>query len=85
MTRAPCLVLVAALVGCGGDDSSSTEPLGGSLTVTGDVHDFQSGAVLDVAAMVSTTAPRKRSAVGGSSRATLSIVRAALARARCSQ
>jgi hypothetical protein len=56
MTRAPCLVLVAALFGCGGDDSSSTEPLGGSLTVTGDVHDFQSGAVLDVAAMVSTTA-----------------------------
>ncbi|HTL38773.1 MAG TPA: hypothetical protein VL326_36835 [Kofleriaceae bacterium] len=56
MTRAPCLLLVATLAACGGDDSSSTDPLGGSLTVTGSVVDFQSGTALDVAAMVSTTA-----------------------------
>jgi hypothetical protein len=55
MKRAPCLALIVAIAGCG-DDGSSTGPLGGSLTVTGDVHDFQSGAVLDVTAMVSTTA-----------------------------
>src|ERR1043165_6757810 len=56
MTRAPCLLLVATLAACGGDDSSTTDPLGGSLTVTGSVVDFQSGTALDVAAMVSTTA-----------------------------
>lgn len=54
--RAPHLILAIALVGCGSDNTPAGEPLGGSLMVIGDVHDFQSGAVLDKAATVSTTA-----------------------------
>lgn len=49
------LALVCALAACGSDNSSS-DVLGGSLTVDGDVHDFQTGAVLTSAASVSTTA-----------------------------
>jgi hypothetical protein len=50
-----CLVLLCALSACGSDNSSS-DVLGGSLTVDGDVYDFQTGAVLTSAASVSTTA-----------------------------
>ena len=48
--------LVVVAIGCGGDDSSTSDggPLGGSLTVTGDVVDFQGGA--PVSAGVSVTA-----------------------------
>ena len=49
------LALVCALAACGSDNSGS-DVLGGSLTVDGDVYDFQSGAMLTSAASVSTTA-----------------------------
>ena len=49
-----CALAVIA-VGCGSDDGGGDDaPLGGSLTVTGDVVDFQTGAA--VAAGVSVTA-----------------------------
>jgi hypothetical protein len=43
-----------ALAACGGDDTQ-TETLGGSLTVTGDVFDLQTSAVVGGAASVSTS------------------------------
>jgi hypothetical protein len=55
-------ILVAAihLVGCVGDDGGSTGdddggPLGGSLTVSGEVVDFQTGTTIDSAASVTTS------------------------------
>ncbi len=56
-------------VGCGGDDGSTTEPpLGGSLTVTGDVVDFQTGAAVGTGVTVSSTGitPPPMVAVDGS-------------------
>jgi hypothetical protein len=50
-----CILALGAAIGCGGDDGlGDDEPLGGSLTVTGDVVDFQNGAT--VATGVSVTA-----------------------------
>jgi hypothetical protein len=48
------LASVLALLGCTNDNQDGV--LGGSLTVTGTVHDFQSGAEVMGAATVSTTA-----------------------------
>ena len=57
-----------ALAACSGDDAS-TEPLGGALTVTGDVYDFQTNAVISGAATVSTAglSPTPTISVSGSS------------------
>jgi hypothetical protein len=56
---ARCMILVATvLTACSfgsSSDGSSSGPLGGSLTVSGNVVDFQTGAALDVAASVSTS------------------------------
>jgi hypothetical protein len=56
LSMTPALLAVGALLsfGCGGDDTS-TAPLGGALTVTGDVYDFQTNAILTADATVSTT------------------------------
>ena len=41
------LALAVAVMGCGGDEGGGDDtPLGGSLTVTGDVVDFQNGATV---------------------------------------
>ncbi|MBA3539265.1 MAG: hypothetical protein H0T79_06525 [Deltaproteobacteria bacterium] len=42
-------------VGCSDDDDVSVEPLGGSLTVTGQVVDFQSGAAIESGTSVATS------------------------------
>ncbi len=52
-TRLACLALAFA-VGC--TDNSSSDVLGGSLSVSGTVHDFSSGDEITGAASVSTTA-----------------------------
>lgn len=44
-----------ALIACGGDDTGGEVPLGGSLTVTGDIVDFQTGATITTGASVSTS------------------------------
>lgn len=49
------LTLAFALVACT-SDSTSDGVLGGSLTVTGTVHDFQTGAAVTGTASISTTA-----------------------------
>ncbi len=49
----PCALLVM-MPACGADDSSS-EPLGGSRTVSGQVVDFQSGAAIASGASVTTS------------------------------
>jgi hypothetical protein len=56
------------LIACG-DDGPSTTPLGGSLTVSGDVYDFQSNTAITTAASVSTSAldPAPRITVQGAS------------------
>ena len=49
-------VLAVGLIACGGDDGSSSDgPLGGSLMVTGQVVDFQTGAAIASAASVTTS------------------------------
>jgi hypothetical protein len=53
--RAARLAFTLILVACSGD-SSNDDVLGGSLTVSGTVHDFQTGAEVTGAASVSTTA-----------------------------
>ena len=55
MQRLLHFALACAVAACGSDNAGS-DVLGGSLTVEGDVYDFQSGAVLTSAASVSTTA-----------------------------
>jgi len=64
------LTCLAALVACG-DDGNSTpeETLGGALTVTGDVYDFETNAVISGAATISTTGliPAPTISVTGSS------------------
>ncbi|MBA3398093.1 MAG: hypothetical protein H0T89_36040 [Deltaproteobacteria bacterium] len=54
MYRHVCCVLAMAIFGCGGDDSSDG-PLGGSLTVTGEVVDFQGGAAVDTSVSVTAS------------------------------
>lgn len=50
------LALFAALAACGDDGGSSTgETLGGALTVTGEVIDFQTNTAVSGAATISTT------------------------------
>lgn len=56
MRRSLHFTFALALAACSGDSADSSDVLGGSLTVEGDVYDFQSGAVLTTAASVSTTA-----------------------------
>ena len=51
-TRIACLA-VALVAGC--TDNSASDVLGGSLSVSGTVTDFQSGAEVTGAASVSTT------------------------------
>ena len=52
-----CIAYVAlALAACGADDPSQDEAIGGSLTVTGTVHEFPSGTALTGTASISTTA-----------------------------
>ena len=52
MARHLICAFVVAAVGCGGDDSGGDTPLGGSLTVTGDVVDFQNGAAVSTGVSV---------------------------------
>lgn len=48
--------LAAFAVGCGGDDGGGDDaPLGGSLTVTGDVIDFQNGAAVGTGVSVTSS------------------------------
>ena len=54
MTTRLTYFVLPLLVAC--SDNSSSDVLGGSLTVTGTVHDFESGAQVTGAASVSTTA-----------------------------
>jgi hypothetical protein len=54
MSRPLHFAFACWLAACSGD-SAGSDVLGGSLTVEGDVYDFQSGAVLTSAASVSTT------------------------------
>lgn len=50
------LVTTAGVAGCGGDDGpAGVAPLGGSLTVTGQVIDFQSGEALTSATSITTS------------------------------
>ena len=57
MRRPLHFTFACLLAACSGSDPSGpNDVLGGSLTVEGDVYDFQSGAVLTSAASVSTTA-----------------------------
>lgn len=54
-TKATSLALLL-LVACGGDDGGGTDgPLGGSLTVTGDVIDFETNVAITSAASVTTS------------------------------
>ncbi|HEX5058100.1 MAG TPA: hypothetical protein VFV99_02015 [Kofleriaceae bacterium] len=55
MTTRLTYFVLPLLVACS-DSNSSSDVLGGSLTVTGTVHDFESGAQVMGAASVSTTA-----------------------------
>lgn len=55
MRRPLHFAFACALAACG-SDSAGSDVLGGSLTVEGDVVDFQSGTALTSAASVSTTA-----------------------------
>ena len=55
MTYRAYLALTLALAACS-SDSTSDGVLGGSLTVTGTVHDFQNGAAVAGTASISTTA-----------------------------
>ena len=61
------LLLAAAAAAC--SENAGSDVLGGSLTVTGTVHDFQSGAEVMGAASISTTAlvPLPRITVSGAS------------------
>lgn len=54
--RRPLHLAFACVLAACGTDSAGSDVLGGSLTVEGDVYDFQSGAMLTSAASVSTTA-----------------------------
>jgi hypothetical protein len=56
MRRPLHFAFACLLAACSGDSPTGSDVLGGSLTVEGDVVDFQSGAVLTSAASVSTTA-----------------------------
>jgi hypothetical protein len=58
-----------ALAACGDDGGTSSEMLGGSLTVSGDVYDFQTNAVISGAATVTTSGlvPAPTISVTGSS------------------
>lgn len=49
-----CAVAVFA-IGCGGDSGGDDAPLGGSLTVTGDVVDFQNGAAVGTGVSVTAS------------------------------
>lgn len=50
------LVTALGLVACGGDDTTGEDgPLGGSLSVSGDVVDFQTGAAISSSASVTTS------------------------------
>lgn len=62
------LALAVICAGCG-TDSASTPPLGGSLTINGDVLDFQTGQPITSAAMVTTSGltPAPMISVTGSS------------------
>lgn len=56
-TRHWIAILVSLAGGCsfGGDDDDDTGPLGGALTVSGDVVDFQSGATVTTPVSISVT------------------------------
>lgn len=64
-----CLVTALALAACGDDGGTTGETLGGSLTVSGDVYDFSTNAVLGGDATISTTGvnPTPTVSVSGSS------------------
>jgi hypothetical protein len=67
-SRFACIALCFTFA-CGTDSNSGDDVLGGSLSVTGTVHDFQSGDAVTGAASISTTAlsPVPRITVEGSS------------------